>query len=149
MKFLFPFLVLFLLFSCKTYSEEDRSTFDQKIKKYLGKNYSKYTKSESGLYYLIQKEGEGANIKPTDEVEFVYEGKLLNGTIFDGEHKRNPVKFRVDQLIQGWQEAMLYLKQGGKVSLVVPPHLGYGDYELDDIPPHSILLFKIEVKAVN
>ncbi|MCE3294430.1 MAG: slyD [Crocinitomicaceae bacterium] len=151
MKYLFLITLSAALFAgCQqTYNEADHASFDKKIKHYLEKSPVKYRKSESGLYYFIEKEGEGEYIKPTDEVSFVYQGKLLNGTIFDGENRKKPVTFKVKKLIMGWQEAMLYLKKGGKIKLIVPPQLGYGDYSLDDIPPNSVLLFDMEVTDVN
>ncbi len=150
MKQLLLFITLILLaLGCKTYSEDDRDGFDAKIKRYLEKSPVKYEKSESGLYYYIEKEGEGPYIKATDEVSFVYEGKLLNGDVFDGKNKKKPVTYQVKELIMGWQEAMLYLKKGGKIKLIVPPQLGYGDYDLNDIPPNSVLLFDLEVTDVN
>jgi FKBP-type peptidyl-prolyl cis-trans isomerase FkpA len=144
-------LIISIVFSsCKTYSDEDHSTFDLKIKNYLSKSKQKdFEKSESGLYFKIIKEGNGEFIKLTDEVTFNYVGKLLNGKIFDGEHKKNPITFQMKDLIQGWKEGMLYLKPGGKMKMIVPPYLGYGDYELDNIPPHSILFFDIEVIDVK
>lgn len=147
-KILFFICLAFIFAACKTYSEDDKLTFDQKISNYLKKSKVKYTKSDSGLYYFIENQGEGEFIKPTDEVSFTYIGRLLNGNVFDGKNTKNPVTFKVTELIMGWQEAMLYLKKGAKVKLVVPPQLGYGDYDLDDIPPNSVLLFDIEVKEV-
>jgi FKBP-type peptidyl-prolyl cis-trans isomerase FkpA len=143
-------LIALILFGCKTYSEEDHSNFESKIQQYIKKHkLIGFEKSESGLYYKIDNEGKGEYIKLTDEVTFNYEGKLLNGNIFDGEHKKNPISFQMNELIQGWQEGMMYLKPGGKMKMIVPPHLGYGDYELDKIPPHSILYFEIEVINVK
>jgi FKBP-type peptidyl-prolyl cis-trans isomerase FkpA len=52
-------------------------------------------------------------------------------------------------LIEGWKEGMMYLKPGGKIKLIVPPYLGYGDYKLEKVPPHSILYFEIEVIDVK
>ncbi|MGV3631591.1 MAG: FKBP-type peptidyl-prolyl cis-trans isomerase [Bacteroidota bacterium] len=150
MKQLTFFALAFLLLAgCKTYTEDDRESFDAKIKRYVEKSGVKYQKSESGLYYFIEEEGEGPAIKATDEVSFIYEGKLLNGEVFDGENKKKPVTFKVRDLIMGWQEAMFYLKKGGKIKLVVPPQLGYGDYDLEDIPPNSVLVFDMEITDVN
>ncbi len=147
---IFNFFLLLLISGCKTYSDEDHVNFEKKIQNFITKNKLKdYKKSESGLYYKIINEGKGEYIKLTDEVTFNYEGKLVNGTVFDGEHKKNPISFQMNELIQGWQEGMMYLKPGGKIKLIVPPHLGYGDYELDKIPPHSILNFEIEVIKVK
>jgi FKBP-type peptidyl-prolyl cis-trans isomerase FkpA len=141
--------ILFAVFSCQTYSDSDKTNFDQKIQKYIQKSPNEFKKSESGLYYFIEKEGEGDYIKLTDEVSFTYEGKLLNGTIFDGQNKRKPVTFQVSKLIQAWQETMLYLKKGGKAKIISPPQLGYGDYDLEAIPKNSILIFEMEIIDVN
>lgn len=150
MRVFLSFLILFLAFSsCQTYSDSDLSTFDEKIQKFIKKSKIKYQKSESGLYYFIENEGEGDFVKLTDEVSFTYEGKLLDGTVFDGENKRKPIKFQVSKLIQAWQETMLYLKKGGKAKIISPPQLGYGDYDLEDIPKNSILVFELEVVDVE
>ena len=130
-QLLFILLTTFLLASCKTYSEDDKITINTKIESYLKKDTTHYQKSESGLHYFIEKEGTGGNIKFTDEIKINYQGKLLNGHIFDGEHKKNPISFKVADLIEGWKEGMLYLKKGGKAKLIIPPYLGYGDYDLE------------------
>jgi FKBP-type peptidyl-prolyl cis-trans isomerase FkpA len=146
--FTFVLITLFLV-GCKTYSEEDKSEFDKKIEKFIAKSDIKYERSESGLYYFIENVGEGDLIKFNDEVSFTYTGKLLNGKTFDGMHKRTPVTYEVSKLIEGWKEAFMYLKKGGKVKLIIPPTLGYGDHDLPDIPPHSILVFDIEIIDVH
>jgi FKBP-type peptidyl-prolyl cis-trans isomerase FkpA len=142
--FTFAIITLFLV-GCKTYSEEDKSKFDQKIEKFIAKSDIKYERSESGLYYYIENVGDGEFIKFNDEVSFTYTGKLLSGKTFDGMHKRTPITFEVSKLIEGWKEAFMYLKKGGKAKLIIPPTLGYGDNNLPDIPPHSILVFDIEI----
>jgi FKBP-type peptidyl-prolyl cis-trans isomerase FkpA len=146
--FTFALITLFLV-GCKTYSEEDKTEFDKKIEKFIAKSDIKYERSESGLYYFIENVGEGDLIKFNDEVSFTYTGKLLNGKTFDGMHKRTPVTYAVSKLIEGWKEAFMYLKKGGKVKLIIPPTLGYGDHDLPDIPPHSILVFDIEIIDVH
>lgn len=149
-QFVIYLLTLLITISCKTYSEEDHKKFENDIQHFISKKkLSGFEKSESGLYYKIIDEGKGDYIKLTDEVTFNYEGKLLNGKIFDGEHKKNPITFQMKDLIEGWKEGMLYIKHGGKTKLLVPPNLGYGDYKLDHIPPHSILYFEIEVISVK
>lgn len=142
-------LISLLVTSCKTYSEEEVQSFDKMIQKFVMKSGLNYEKSESGLYYLIEKEGEGEYIKFTDEVSFRYTGKLLSGKTFDGRYKRTPITFEVSKLIEGWKEGMMYLKKGGKAKLIVPPTLGYGENQLPDIPANSILYFDIEVVDVR
>lgn len=149
MKIIALLSLLITLVACKTYNEDDKAQFDKTIQKFIAKSDTKFQKSESGLYYFIEEEGEGEFIKLTDQVTFAYEGKFLDGKVFDGKFKHNPVTFSVTKLIEGWKEAMLYLKKGGKAKLIVPPYLGYGDYDLDAIPKHSILYFEMEIKDVH
>jgi len=143
------FAVLFLgilLSACSTYSDDQKTDFDDRIKSYLKKKEMKYTRSSSGLYYKILEPGEGDLIKLKDEVAFTYKGSLLNGKVFD--EAKDPVTFQVQQLIGCWKEVMLYLRPGGKAFIVAPPQLGYGEHDLEDIPPNSILVFELEVKSV-
>lgn len=141
--------VILVVTACKTYSEEEKAGFDQKIQAYVAKSGVNYERSESGLYYFIEKEGEGEYIKFTDEVSFTYTGKFLDGKTFDGKNKRTPITFEASKLIEGWKEGFSYLKKGGKAKLIIPPTLGYGDHDLPDIPPHSILVFEVEIVDVK
>ena len=147
---LFSLLILALGFSsCDTYSENQIQDFDKEIQNFISKGTDKYEKSESGLYYLIEEEGEGDYIKYTDVVSFKYEGKFLSGEPFDFRHRNTPLTFQVNKLIEGWKEAFMYLKKGGKAKILVPPYLGYGDHKLDDIPANSVLYFTIEIVDVE
>jgi FKBP-type peptidyl-prolyl cis-trans isomerase FkpA len=145
MKVIYYLSLIFLALSCKTYNDTDKTTFDKKIQNYLKHKKLNFTKSESGLYYKIEKAGEGDFIQFTDEVSFIYQGRLLDGTIFDNKNVSKPITFKVSSLIEGWKEVMMYMKKGSKAKLIVPPYLGYGDYELDAIPKHSILIFEMEI----
>ncbi len=148
MKYFYIIIILTLsIISCKTYSEDDKKNFDEQIQAYLKKKKIECIRSESGLYYHIYKEGEGKKIQYSDNVSFTYKGQLLNGFLFD--HQKKPISFAVKDLIQGWKEIIQKLKPGGSVFLVVPPSLGYGENDLDDIPPNSILVFEMEIKNVQ
>lgn len=147
MKILFFLFISITIIGCKTYSSDDLNAFDKKIKAYEKKHNLNFYRSESGLYYKIIKQGKGDFIKYSDKVSFSYTGKLLNGFIFDRQIK--PVTFNVDRLILGWKQVMLELKPGAKVQMIVPPSLGYGNHDLDDIPPNSILYFEMEIKNVE
>lgn len=147
MKQLFLFIILLLsISSCDTYSEEEIKSFDSQIKSYLKKHDIKCKHSASGLYYQIHDEGKGDFIQLTDNVSFTYKGTLINGKVFD--YQKKTVTFEVKDLIEGWKEIMMKLKPGGSVFLAIPPTLGYGDKDLDDIPKNSILFFEMEVEAV-
>jgi FKBP-type peptidyl-prolyl cis-trans isomerase FkpA len=146
-KIVLLLLLLVSITACRTYSEDDKQSFDAQIKTYLEKKGIECERSESGLYYKIIEEGEGEYIKFTDVVSFTYKGEFLDGEVFDNEKK--PVDFMVKDLIGAWKEIMLELKPGAKAFLVAPPSLGYGDRQLDDIPANSILVFNMEVVGVK
>lgn len=146
MRKLSGLLILFILGACATYSDEELKSFDNKIKSYLKKKDIICEKSSSGLYYKIIEEGEGDYIQYKDHVHFKYKGEFIDGKVFD--EQKDPVEFDVSTLIAGWKEIMLELKPGGKAYLVVPPHLGYGTKNLDDIPKNSILVYELEVVEV-
>jgi len=147
MKYLGLIILLLTFSGCKTYSDDELSSFDKQIESYLKKNNIECQRSSSGLYYNIIKEGEGRTIQFKDVVSFKYTGKLLDGTLFD--KKTKPIEYKVEQLIGAWKEIMLELKEGGEAYLISPPQLGYGTHDLDDIPPNSILIFEIEVIEVK
>jgi FKBP-type peptidyl-prolyl cis-trans isomerase FkpA len=148
MKQLIAYVIIGLTFmSCQTYSDNQKDEFDNKIKSYVEKNELQCERSNSGLYYNIIEEGEGRKVLYRDIVRFKYEGKLLDGTVFD-DHKEEAVEFQVSELIAAWKEIMLELNEGGKAYIIAPPQLGYGDHNLDDIPPNSILIFTIEIVEV-
>lgn len=147
MKLFWLLSLSLVFFSCKTYTDEDKLTFDQQIKNYLDKKKMKFNRSESGLYFKITDVGKGDLIRFQDSVTFTYKGSLLNGEVFDFQKK--PIQFLVKDLIGAWKEIMLDLRPGAKVNLVAPPSLGYGDRELDDIPPNSILIFEMEIHEVK
>ncbi len=139
--------VLVISSSCKTYSDDDLKVFDKEIEAYIKSKNLDLERSESGLYFTIIEEGEGDEILYSNNVSFTYKGTLLNGNVFD--EQKEPVTFKVNQLIGAWKEIMLDLKKGGKAFLIAPPQLGYGDRELDQIPANSILVFEMEVTDVK
>ncbi|MDG6895203.1 FKBP-type peptidyl-prolyl cis-trans isomerase [Volucribacter amazonae] len=115
-------------------------------------NYAKQKdvkQTASGLLYKIEKQGEGISAKPEDTVKVHYVGKLIDGTEFDSSVKRGqPVEFKLDQLIPGWVEGIQLIKKGGKIELVLPPELAYGDQATGNIPANSTLIFDIELLDV-
>lgn len=147
MKQLLFFTLVIILTACSTYSEDDKQNFDSEISEYLEKHNLDCKKSESGIYYKILEEGEGDFIQFNDVVFATYQGKLLNGKIFD--EQKEPIQLKFDDMIMGWKEVLLYLKKGSKVFVAIPPQLGYGDYDLDDIPKNSSLIFEIKIKDVQ
>ena len=107
--------------------------------------------TKSGLQYQVMKEGSGAKPGPHDTVTVHYEGRLPNGKVFDSSIARGePIAFPVDQVIAGWTEALQLMKVGAKYRLFIPSALGYGAHGAgNDIPPHSTLIFEVELLGVN
>lgn len=104
----------------------------------------------SGLGIKVVTPGEGLAPQMTDRVRVHYTGRLKDGTVFDDSHPRGkPSDFVVNRLITGWSASMPSLKPGGKGIFYIPPHLGYGGIRAGKIPPHSGLIFEVELIAVN
>jgi FKBP-type peptidyl-prolyl cis-trans isomerase FklB len=101
----------------------------------------------SGLQYLVLKEGTGPKPVLTDKVKCDYEGRLINGTVFDSSVKSGkPVEFPVNGVIKGWTEALQLMNTGSKWRLFIPSDLAYGDQAAGaDIKPGSTLIFDVEL----
>ena len=104
-----------------------------------------------GVQYKVLKEGTGAVPADTSIVKVQYEGKTLEGNVFDSSYKRGePDKFRVDQVIKGWTEALKQMPAGSTREIYVPQELAYGERQQGaDIKPFSMLIFKIELLEVD
>lgn len=107
--------------------------------------------TDSGLQYKELKSGDGATPGPKDNVEVHYEGKLLDGTVFDSSYERGePVEFRVDQVIEGWQEALQLMSVGDTWMIYLPSDLAYGSAGTGGpIGPNETLTFKVELLGVD
>ena len=104
----------------------------------------------SGLQYRILTAGNGPIATDTTKVEVHYEGKLIDGTIFDSSYKRGQTAtFRPDQVIKGWTEALQLMPEGSTWELYIPYDLAYGENGTQNIPPYSTLIFKVEVIKVG
>lgn len=103
----------------------------------------------SGLQYKVITMGTGEIPQKTDRVKVDYEGRLIDGTVFDSSYKRGkPATFPVGQVIAGWTEALCMMPVGSKWEVYVPQELGYGDREQQKIPPFSCLVFTIELHEI-
>lgn len=103
----------------------------------------------SGMHYRIIKAGEGKTPTATDTVRAHYRGSLINGQEFDSSYSRNePSEFSLDAVIPGWTEGLQLIKEGGKIELVLPPELAYGERILPQIPANSVLIFEVELIAI-
>ncbi len=104
----------------------------------------------SGLQYKVLKQGEGAIPQVTDQVKVHYEGRLVDGTVFDGsaKHGSEPAVFRPNQVIKGWTEALTLMPVGSKWQLYIPYNLAYGEREAGQIKPFSALIFDVELVEI-
>lgn len=144
------FVIFLLLSSCSTYSDSDLEAFDDEIQTYISEEGLEMDSFENGMYYNVQNEGHGEEyIKLTDRVTFHYTGSFLNGEEFQKIPKNDPVTFHVRELIVGWQDALSLLKEGGEITIILPPHLGYGSKKTGLIPANSILKYKLKVLEVE
>ncbi len=135
--------------------EKQKDIDDKVIKDYLTENSisDKAQRSETGLYYIVTQEGNGGKPGMGDKVSVHYEGKLLDGTVFDGSKSSphsegKPLEFNVGtgMVIPGWDEGIMGMKKGEKGTLVIPSGLAYGpDGSPGAIPPNSVLLFDVEL----
>lgn len=146
MKYIFPLLlVLFILPSCakrkaKKQAEED----EQIIQEYIAANNLNATKTESGLYVVIETQGTGAGCSGFSDVTVAYTGYFTNGSVFDQSDAQG-ITLNLAQVIQGWHEGIPYFKEGGIGKLLIPSALGYGPNGTGGIPPNSVLIFDIEL----
>ena len=104
----------------------------------------------SGVQYKVIKEGAGAMPKDTSLVKVNYEGRLIDGTVFDSSYKNGqPVTLRANQVIKGWTEALVHMPAGSVWEVYIPQELAYGEREQGQIKPYSPLVFKIELLSVG
>lgn len=104
----------------------------------------------SGLQYKVIKVGNGPMPKDTSTVVVNYEGKTIDGKVFDSSYtQKEPVTMRVNQVIPGWTEALLRMPEGSAWEVYIPQNLAYGEREAGQIKPFSTLIFKIELVKVK
>ncbi len=105
----------------------------------------------SGLQYKVINTGTGAVAKQDDNVTVRYEGRTIDGNVFDSSYKRNPntTSFRPNQVIKGWTEALTMMPEGSKWELYIPQELAYGARQAGQIKPFSTLIFTVEVVKVE
>ena len=113
----------------------------------IKKQWPKLTTTKSGLMYQVLKKGSGKSPAPGASVKVHYEGKLLDGKVFDSSVARGtPATFRIGEVIQGWNEALVAMNKGEKRLLVIPPELGYGEAGYSGvIPSNAFLVFEVEL----
>ncbi|MGN0281024.1 MAG: FKBP-type peptidyl-prolyl cis-trans isomerase [Prevotella sp.] len=131
----------------KLYGENRRNG-----EKFLAENAKKegVTTTQSGLQYKVLVEGNGEKPQATDKVKVNYEGRLVDGTVFDAsaKHGDKPLEFKANQVISGWTEALTLMPVGSKWELYIPYQLAYGDRDSGKIKPYSALIFTVELVEI-
>ena len=105
----------------------------------------------SGLQYKVLTKGTGEKPQATDRVQVHYEGRLVDGTVFDAskKHGDKPLTFAANQVIKGWTEALCLMPVGSKWELYIPYQLAYGERDMGTIKPYSALIFTVELLGIE
>lgn len=149
-KYTLIVLVLAFLASCNKSDDnvDYKEINNEQITAYIAKNNIDAQKSGSGLYYVIDEAGSGAQPAATSDVTVAYKGYFLDGKTFD-ESNANGISFGLQEVIKGWTEGITYFKEGGKGQLLIPSHLGYGSQGRPGVPGGAVLIFDIHLISVN
>jgi len=124
--------------------EEARANVEAELKN----RYPEAIRTKTGLRYVVKKKGDGERFpKMGTRVKVHYQGSLLDGRIFDSSIQRGePTEFRVGEVIEGWNEALVTMSAGEERTLIIPPELGYGEMGYPGIiPPNSYLIFEVHL----
>ncbi|WP_066218236.1 FKBP-type peptidyl-prolyl cis-trans isomerase [Formosa haliotis] len=127
-------------FSNKDYSLEN----EQEIAAYVEANNLDATRTESGLYYVIDEVGAGSEITSKSDIAVHYKGYTTDGKVF-GESNETGAVFNLSTVISGWQEGLKFFNEGGSGMLLIPAHLAYGSNDYNGIKGGSVLIFEIEI----
>ncbi|MBK0383733.1 FKBP-type peptidyl-prolyl cis-trans isomerase [Pedobacter sp. SD-b] len=120
------------------------------IRKFITDNNIPAIKDASGIFYQIIEPGSGNVTYSTNtQIEAIYTGKLLNGTIFDTSVGKANLKIALGKVITGWQIGIPLIQKGGKIRLIIPSGYAYGNQIVGGIPANSILDFDIELVNVQ
>ena len=103
----------------------------------------------SGVQYKVIKEGSGEIPKDSSMVVVNYEGKTIDGTVFDSSYGKEPVTFPANRVIKGWTEALCHMPVGSIWEVYIPQELAYGERSTGQFKPFSALIFKIELLSIK
>ncbi len=119
----------------------------------LDVDFNEMEETSSGLFYRDDVVGDGDTAEPGRTVVAHYAGHLADGDLFDSSWERNEpifVELGVDPIIPGWEEGVRGMREGGQRTLVIPPHLGYGEQGAAGvIPANAVLVFELELLEVH
>ena len=154
------FIVLAVIFALAAYyfinTNNNKEVAKENIQKGLtflaeNKNVEGVIETSSGLQYKVLTVGSGSeHPNARDKVKVHYHGTLLDGIVFDSSVERNqPISFGLNQVISGWTEGVQLMVVGDKTRFFIPANLGYGNRASGKIAPGSLLIFDVELLAIN
>jgi len=146
------FSLLFIVAaSCKkTDTNPDFSAIDKQIiEEYITAKKLTAQSTSSGLYYVITTPGEAVHPTINSSVTAYYKGYLADGTVFDQTSTGKPANFPMVRVIAGWQEGLPLIGKGGKIKLLIPSALGFGNTVSGIIPRNSVIIFDIELVSIT
>lgn len=148
--FLFMAIGAICMTSCS--KDDDDNENKRQGEEFLEKNAKKagVTVTASGLQYEVLQEGTGMRPDAYSTVRCHYEGRFIDGTVFDSSYQRGkPSEFALYQVISGWTEGLQLMKEGAKYRFYIPYFLAYGASGRSSIPPYSALIFDVELIEVK
>ncbi|MCO6503840.1 MAG: FKBP-type peptidyl-prolyl cis-trans isomerase [Snodgrassella sp.] len=165
----FALATLFTLTACNAADKKQQAssasapavstTVETQNPQIAGENFLKQNKTAagvqttaSGLQYKINHQGNGKSPKATDMVTVEYEGRLIDGTVFDGTslHNNKPATFPLYGVIPGWTEGLQLMKEGSSFTFYIPADLAYGNQSpASTIPANSTLIFDVKLIKVG
>lgn len=135
-------VIIFNVEVLKVYNPET----EENILAYIEENMLTALKSDTGLYYIVETEGEGNSVLETSTVLVKYDGYFLDGTKFDSSGDAG-IQINLNNVIPGFSEGLSYFNEGGKGTLLLPPELAYGETgsQTGTIPRNTVLIFNFEI----
>ena len=116
------------------------------IKDYIEENNLDAIEEDSGLHYVIVKEGDGNHPSSSSNVTVLYEGAYTDGVVFDTRYDTNEsISFSLSNVIEGWTEGIPKLSRGGEGILLIPSELGYGSNPPSGVRKNAVLIFRVEL----
>lgn len=137
---------MFLLVMITSCGDDGEDVSNLRISDYVEDNNLNTIVTQSGLNYIVTREGTGARPNENSDVTVNFVGYFLNGETFDSA---DDVTFNLQQVIRGWTEGMQFVTEGGAITLLIPSNLGFGPTGTLGIPPNTNLGFDIELLSVN
>ena len=150
-------LMVILMASCSLDSDSSESEIfeldfteqnEADIVAYIAANELTATRTDSGLYYVIDEPGTGEQPNSNSTITVAYKGYFLDGYVFD-ESNAEGIILPLTNVIAGWKEGIPFFKEGGSGMLLIPAHLAYGNQDYYEIPGGTVLIFDINLISVN